>query len=170
MNCLIALSPSYFTAKQKNCLANLLYGFTRDTLKPGLIRINLNKTVKVHFIVVRGRSGHSAIGVKLATHLSGRSWHPDQEFLESPSFAMFKVKGRPMKALIEAKGVRAFPRSGFRPSSHPKERIEMDNSVKTRLLPNQWVSQLEGKAKGNQNVEKVNRGRERIKRLTSRNR
>ncbi|NEO63003.1 MAG: hypothetical protein F6J98_22205 [Moorea sp. SIO4G2] len=75
-----------------------------------------------------------------------------------------------MKALIEAKGVRAFPRSGFRPSSHPKERIEMDNSVKTRLLPNQWVSQLEGKAKGNQNVEKVNRGRERIKRLTSRNR
>lgn len=41
---------------------------------------------------------------------------------------------------------------------------------KTKLLPNQWVSQLEGKAKGNQNVEKVNRGRERIKRLTIRNR
>ncbi|NEQ84309.1 MAG: hypothetical protein F6K26_30290 [Moorea sp. SIO2I5] len=76
-----------------------------------------------------------------------------------------------MKALIEVKGVRAFPWLGFKPSSHPKERIEMDISVLlTKILPNQWVSELEGKAEGNRNAEEVNRGRERIKRLTIRNR
>ncbi|NEO79602.1 MAG: hypothetical protein F6J99_26505 [Moorea sp. SIO4G3] len=51
-----------------------------------------------------------------------------------------------MKALREVKGVKTFPRLGFKPSSHPKEHFEMDTSGrKARVFPNRDVSELEGK-------------------------
>ncbi|NEO39674.1 MAG: hypothetical protein F6J90_26430 [Moorea sp. SIOASIH] len=75
------------------------------------------------------RSGHAAIGVKPATQLSGRSWHPDQEFLKSLSFGMLRVKGRPMKVLMQSERGKSLSKTRIQSCSHPKERTEMDNPV-----------------------------------------
>ncbi|NEO63383.1 MAG: hypothetical protein F6J98_24290 [Moorea sp. SIO4G2] len=53
-----------------------------------------------------------------------------------------------MKALRESERGKSLSRTRIQSCSHPKERIEMDVSVTTKTIPNQGVSQLEGKVQG----------------------